>query len=179
MKGCFTNKSAFIHFTLLTMLSSQCPLFFFCIRFLVTVQRTNNKFTYYHHKLHFHTNIQMAVKISPRFFVKERRKPITDICVHPDDSWHFINSFKCHISLFRITSHVLLKNTEFKNDLIPAIVTSHLQKRLSNYHYPHKEGFSLNDFLLNTKLFMYLKILEVFKMRTQFMARSYVCTNTN
>lgn len=72
-----------------------------------------------------------------------------------------------------------IKNTEFKNYLIPAIVTSHLQKRLSNYHYPHKEGFSVNGFLLNMKLFIYLKILEVFKMRTQFMARSYLCTNTN
>lgn len=57
---------------------------------------------------------------------------------------------------------------EFKNDLIPAIVMSHLQKRLSNCHCPCKKGFSDTNILFNMKHFMYLKILEVFRCKHCF-----------
>jgi hypothetical protein len=57
------------------------------------------------------------------------------------------------------------KKTEFKNDLIPAIVTSHLKKRLSNCHCPCKKGFSDKNILFHMKHFMYLKILEVFRRK--------------
>jgi len=67
------------------------------------------------------------------------------------------------------------KDTEFKNYLIPAIMTSHLQKRLSNCHCPHRKGSSDNS-CLHMKFCMYLKILEVCTMGTLFMARTQ---NTN
>ena len=66
-KGYFANKSIFIHLP-----CRQCILSFFTllwIRSLATVHKTNNNFTY-HHKLHFHTNIQMDVEIFPTSFVK-------------------------------------------------------------------------------------------------------------
>lgn len=66
-QGYFANKSIFNHLP-----CKQCVLSVFTllwIRPLATVHKTNNNFTY-HHKLHFHTNIQTGVEILPTSFVK-------------------------------------------------------------------------------------------------------------
>lgn len=165
-QGYFANKSIFIHLP-----CRQCILSVFTllwIRPLATVHKTNNNFTY-HHKLHFHTNIQMGVEIVPTSFVKGKENHSYMRSSSLFTTLHYTNSHHPHQYLESHAVHYWgKKKTEFKNDLIPAIVMSHLQKRLSNCHCPCKKGFSDTNILFNMKHFMYLKILEVFRCKHCF-----------
>lgn len=158
-KGYFANKNIFVHLPCRQFILSVFTLLW--IRPLATIHKTNNNFTY-HHKLHFHTNIQMGVEIFPTSSVKGKENHshiyVSIQIVHNTS----LLLFTSPTLVFRITFCTLLKKKmEFKNDLIPPLVMSHLQKRLSNCHCPCKKGFSDTNILFNMKHFMYLKILEV------------------